>query len=237
MHARKKCPGIVTIDCYAMLCYAMLCYAMLCYAKLSYAVLCYDQALPDGSLDRVGSFFMSEVWRASAASSNFGAKMYFFVFVLSLSCLCLVFFAFSFNYRTSFTFHCTSGVIFISKASNNMQILQTVLDTVGYQVSKESFWLADSEFGSVRNDITALTCALVPVLTCDIHLVHCMTCLFREKKKYSFLKLVDIVLLYTQKNCLHVSQCGRVLKEQFGKSWREKWRDKKEKKDENTTKL
>ena len=42
---------------------------------------------------------------------------------------------FSFNQCTSFTFRCISVVVFISKASDNMQILQTVHDIVGYQVS------------------------------------------------------------------------------------------------------
>ena len=43
--------------------------------------------------------------------------------------------AFSFNQPTSFTFCCISVVIFISKASNKVQFLQTVHDIVGYQVS------------------------------------------------------------------------------------------------------
>ena len=41
---------------------------------------------------------------------------------------------FSFNQRTSFTFRCIYVVIFISKASDNVQIIQTVHYIVGYQV-------------------------------------------------------------------------------------------------------
>ena len=40
--------------------------------------------------------------------------------------------AISFNQCTSFTFHFISVVIFISKGSNNVQILQTVHDIIGY---------------------------------------------------------------------------------------------------------
>ena len=70
---------------------------------------------------------MSEMSRANAATSNWKCNLLRSVGVKHI--------AFSFNQRTSFTFRCISVVIFISKASNNMQILQTVHDIVGYQVS------------------------------------------------------------------------------------------------------
>ena len=47
--------------------------------------------------------------------------------------------------------------------------------------------------------MTTLTCALslVPVLTCDIHLFHCMTCLIKKKK--------EIQITHTQKkNKIHI---------------------------------
>ena len=42
---------------------------------------------------------------------------------------------FSFNKRTRFTLLCISVIIFVFKANNNVQILQTVRDIVEYLVS------------------------------------------------------------------------------------------------------
>ena len=65
---------------------------------------------------------------ASVAASNFGAKLNFFsVRVKQIT--------FSFNKCNSFTFRCLSVVIFTSKVLKKVQVLETVHDIVGYQVS------------------------------------------------------------------------------------------------------